>query len=48
LNSFALLAFKRYPLPVDPALTSSSWNDASNAPKLADQEGQPTLFADLK
>src|SRR5437868_11524360 len=50
LNSFCLACFNGdYPLPVDPALDKFIMERREQRAKaLADQEAQPTLFADLK
>src|SRR5437899_204503 len=50
LNSFCLACFTGdYPLPVDPALDKFIMEKREQRAKaLADQEAQPTLFADLK
>ncbi len=50
LNTFCLACFTGdYPLPVDPALDKFIMEKREQRAKaLADQEAQPTLFADLK
>src|SRR5436190_17429 len=50
MNSFCLACFNGdYPLPVDPALDKFIMEKREQRAKaLADQEGHPTLFADLK
>jgi len=50
LNQFCLACFTgEYPLPVDPALDKFIMEKREHRAKaLAEQEGQPTLFADLK